>query len=46
MSSWQVVDADNPPFTLVFVQMGDAEIINFIGKAGVGVVIKSALHLG
>ena len=43
---WQVVDADNSPFALVFAQMGDAEIIDFMGKAGIGAAIKGALHLG
>jgi len=43
---WQVVDADNLPFTRVFAQMGDAEIIDFMGKASVGAGIKGALDLG
>ena len=43
---WQVVDADNPPFIRVFAQMGDAEIVDFMGKAGVGACIKGALDLG
>ena len=43
---WQVVDADNPPFIRVFAQMGDAEIVDFMGKAGVGAGIKGALDLG
>ena len=41
-----MVDADNSPFALVFAQMGDAEIIDFMGKAGIGAAIKGALHLG
>jgi hypothetical protein len=43
---WQVVDADNLPFTRVFAQMGDAEIVDFMGKASVGAGIKGALDLG
>ena len=43
---WQVVDADNLPFTRVFAQMGDAEIVDFMGKTRVGAGIKGALDLG
>lgn len=43
---WQVVDADNLPFTRVFAQMGDAEIVDFMGKTSVGAGIKGALDLG
>ena len=43
---WQVVDADNLPFTRVFAQMGDAEIVDFMGKASVGAGIKGPLNLG
>ena len=43
---WQVVDADNLPFTRVFAQMAYAEIVDFMGKAGVGAGIKGALDLG
>jgi hypothetical protein len=43
---WQVVDADNPPFTRVFAQMGDAEIVDFMCKAVVGAGIKGALDVG
>ena len=43
---WQMVDADNLPFTRVFAQMGDAEIVDFMGKASVGAGIKGALDLG
>ena len=43
---WQVVDADNPPFTRVLAQMGDAEIVDFMCKAVVGAGIKGALDVG
>jgi hypothetical protein len=43
---WQVVDADNLPFTRAFAQMGDAEIVDFMGKTSVGAGIKGALDLG
>ena len=43
---WQLVDADNLPLALVFAQMGDAEIVDFMGKASVGAGIKGALDLG
>ena len=43
---WQLVDADNLPLALVFAQMGDAEIVNFMCEAGVGATVEGALHLG
>jgi len=45
-SLWQVVDANHLPLALVFAQMGDAEIVDFMGQAGVGAVVQGALHLG
>ena len=41
-----MVDTQDLPFALVFAQMGDAEIVDFMGQAGVGAAVEGALQLG